>query len=494
MRRIDKPVLPLKSNIDSQQGTILVIGDIILDQYCLGDVERISPEAPVPVFNWQSEFYCLGGASNVACNVRSLGWKVKIGGFVGNDDDGKQVRRLLHSHEIDGIGVKNSLQTIKKTRVVSRGNQLIRIDYENSSLKAQYNHDELLEWFNGELSGNIKAVIISDYNKGACANFLCQEMILECTRKNIPIIVDPKEKYWEKYRGATFLTPNHKEFLQIAGISGNDEQEIRNKGMELRNQLNVDHLLITRAEKGVCLINEEGTKEYRSYANQTRNVTGAGDSLVAALAVAVAEGSGIEHAVYYANIAGGLSVEKDGTSSVNKAEIRKRIAEIESELNDFRAKIASLDEAAELVGKWKADSEKIIFTNGCFDLLHYGHIHLLKQARKFGDRLIVGINSDKSVKFLKGKKRPIIKEKDRLRIIASFDFVDCVIIFDEPTPLNLIHELQPDVIVKGGDYDNANVVGKEIVNDVVIVPLIEKYSTSSIISNILFNYSSEELI
>lgn len=468
-------------------GNILVIGDIILDHYCTGRVNRISPESPAPVFAWENDTYCLGGASNVASNIRALGWNVKLAGFIGKDKAGEEVIQLLSENQIEHSGLISTTRTIKKTRFISKSQQLLRVDYEEDAQHSSVHEDQILDWFRAEIDNDVKLVILSDYNKGVCYPNICRQVIEECRKRNIPIVVDPKGSNWIKYSGSTFITPNYQEFLEQ---THKDQEEIYSRGQALRKKLKVQNLIITCAEDGVCLINDCGITNVPSYTKNAVNETGAGDTFVAALSVAIAEGKDINQAILIANTAAGLSVEKEGTSIVDRTELRitlKKIYSNEEEPN----KVVDMVELKSLVDKWKGSNNKLIFTNGCFDLLHYGHIHLLKQAKRLGDKLIVGINSDESVRFLKGKNRPIIKETDRLQVIAAFDFVDCVILFNESTPKNLINQIKPDIIVKGGDYEKTSVVGNEMVEEVVIIPLVDQRSTSSIISNIVYKYSSE---
>lgn len=468
---------------------VLVVGDVMLDNYYFGEVKRISPEAPVPVVKVLRENKNLGGAGNVANNLAHLGCRVSLGGVIGDDDSGKNLCLLLEEQKIDYMGLTVTTRpTITKTRVIGENQQMFRLDFEEVKPLEDSILKKLDRWFSDKLAGGIDTVILSDYGKGVCTPKLCQLVIKKCKEKNIPVIVDPKGADWNKYSEADFITPNLHELSEVRSLQvKNDDEEVVKHGTRIRGIFKVKNLLVTRSEKGMSLLNDNGFVHIPTRAQEIFDVSGAGDTVVAVLAALIAGGINIIDTVKIANVAAGIVVGKLGTQPISVQELLDYISYIEDDLRVSR-KLLTLSRALELVNKWRKEGCKIVFTNGCFDILHIGHIHYLEKARKLGDRLLVGLNSDASIRRIKGEKRPIMMERDRAKMLAALEFVDGVILFDEDTPERLICALKPDILVKGGDYQVEDVVGKECAENVEIIPFVDGYSTSGIIKRILDKY------
>lgn len=460
---------------------VLIVGDIMLDQYWLGEAARISPEAPVPIVNIQNMENRLGGAANVAMNVCGLGASATLIGMVGNDDNADKLFDLLNSTTIESkIIQKKEFKTLTKLRVVSRNQQLLRLDHENDNY--QIDNSEVIEAC-ANVAPNNDVVVISDYCKGAVNQ---AEKIIEIARsKNKIIIVDPKGRDFRKYKNASIITPNYSEFVQIAG-SCEDEAELKDKATKLCKDLNLDALLITRSEKGMSLFSQaEQPRHFPAEAKEVYDVTGAGDTVVGLLASAMASNYSLIDAVKIANLGAGIAVSKFGTVSVTVNELDSTLRMLTSR----GKRITDLNKLKKSLSASKHNNEKIVFTNGCFDLLHHGHIACLRDAKSRGDRLIVAINDDMSVKRLKGDSRPICTLQNRIAVLEELSCIDWIIPFSEDTPLELIRELKPDVFVKGGDYKKEELAEFEILNsyggEVIISPYIEGCSTTTIIESIL---------
>lgn len=479
-----------------EQTHILVVGDIMLDRYLWGDVHRISPEAPVPVFHLRKRSTIAGGAGNVVSNLAGLGGKVTVIGICGNDKSGELLNRLLHNGSVQSYILRDSDRpTITKTRIISNGQQLLRLDDEetfpiNSSIQKNLLH--LVK----QIMPNCNAIILSDYGKGILkAPGIAQSIINLAKRHSIPIMVDPKGKDWERYRGATCITPNTKE-LEIVYNDKILEKDKLIEAMHLIiDKYNLSWLVVTRGSLGMCLVNKkERTPIFiPSLAREVYDVSGAGDTVIATLSLGVASGMKFPDAANLANIAAGIVVGKVGTQPIDIYELKASIGINKDKFNGkFIKKISSLSAALIQVEAWKANGQKIVFTNGCFDLLHPGHIHILNEAKDLGDRLIIGLNSDASVRRLKGPSRPILTEHDRASLLGSLDSVDLVLIFEEDTPEELIKNLEPDILVKGSDYRIQDVVGQEIVKSyggqVQLIPIMHGYSTTNITKKVLQAY------
>lgn len=462
------------------QGSVLVVGDVMLDRYWQGDTNRVSPEAPVPVVSVQAVDDRPGGASNVAMNIAALGAAANLAGLVGQDDAAQSLQESLHSVGVNCLfSVVSDKPTITKLRVVSRQQQLLRMDFEKSFSAKD---SEALSQ-NVSLD-DVNVLLLSDYAKGSLQH--CQELISQAKQKNIPVLVDPKGHDFERYRGATLLTPNLSEFEAVVG-SCESEAELLNKGQKLLRDLDLSALLITRGEQGMTLLQASVDGEFHlpAKAREVFDVTGAGDTVIAVLAASLAAGSELPMAVALANVAAGMVVAKLGTATISAPELRQAIAqgqEVECGVVNEEQLLLALNEA-------KARGEKVVFTNGCFDILHAGHVGYLADARDLGDRLIVAINSDESVSRLKGPSRPINPVDRRMAVLAGLSAVDWVLSFSDDTPERLLELIEPDVLVKGGDYSEEQVVGWEIIKakggEVKVLSFFDNCSTTAIVEKVI---------
>lgn len=471
--------------------SVLVVGDLMLDEYLWGKTERISPEAPVQVVDVTREDVRLGGAGNVINNLVALGCRVTACSVIGGDENGVILQHVFTGKGVDVSGVYEDPMraTSKKTRVVAANQQIVRIDRETKNAISEEFAERLLGFIE-ERGSEFQAILISDYAKGVLTPRVIAGIIAIARRLGIPVAVDPKGSDFTRYRGATILTPNRKEAEIAAGIAIVDDDSLQSAARLLLADVDLDALLITRSEQGMSLFLRDGEVVHiPTVAREVYDVTGAGDTVLAVLGLALACGRDFVDAASLANVAAGIAVGKVGTSTVSPQEI---IAETGHGHQDCDTKIKNLDVMAAIVAAEKEKGKKVVFTNGCFDLLHVGHVKYLQKARTFGDLLILGLNSDDSVRRLKGEKRPLIGEAERAHILAALDCVDYVVIFDEDTPLRLIETLRPAVLVKGGDYTPAGVVGKDVVEAnggrVELVEFVDGKSTTNIIEKILENY------
>lgn len=463
---------------------VLVMGDVMLDKYIHGTVERISPEAPVPVVRGSHATHCPGGAANVAMNVAGLGAKATIVGFVGEDEDAEAL-----DSDLAAAGVCPSFVTLpqfpttSKLRILSSNQQMLRLDFEKVGPAPQEAYEELIERAR-EVIPTCSAVVLSDYAKGVLSDHVCAVVIHDARRLGIPVLVDPKSPTFEKYRNATTVCPNLKELSIVAHESSEDVDKLLSKCERFVEEYGFDFLTVTLAEKGMAVIGK-GRKKYAAVAaRQVFDVSGAGDTVIATLALCLACGIEIEVAMELANVAAGVVVGKIGTSPIEQSELIGVLwADDALHANE---KIISRNRLRARLATWRAAGQRIVFTNGCFDLLHVGHINLLERAHRQGDRLIVAINSDDSVRRLKGPTRPVVGEQERARVLAALIAVDAVLTFDESTPLELIRVIRPDVLVKGSDYTEDEVVGASDVKSwggrVCLIPLVEGFSTSGLIA------------
>ncbi len=461
------------------QAPVLVVGDVMLDRYWHGGTSRISPEAPVPVVRVDQIEDRPGGAANVALNIAALGAPALLVGVTGEDEAADSLAASLA-----GAGVKARFQridgqpTIVKLRVMSRHQQLLRMDFEEpfatdtAALAGEV--DALL--------AGIKVLVLSDYGKGALKNH--QELIRLARAKGIPVLADPKGKDFSIYRGASLITPNLSEFETIVGAC-RDEGELVAKGAELMRELDLGALLVTRGEHGMTLLRpDHAPLHLPARAREVFDVTGAGDTVISTLAASLAAGEELPQAVALANLAAGIVVGKLGTAAISAPELRRAV---QREQGSERG-VLSLDQLLLAVEDARAHGEKIVFTNGCFDILHAGHVTYLEQARAQGDRLVLAVNDDGSVSRLKGPGRPINSVDRRMAVLAGLGAVDWVVSFAEDTPENLLRAIQPDVLVKGGDYGIDQVVGADIVRayggEVRVLGLVENSSTTAIVEKI----------
>ena len=459
---------------------VLVLGDVMLDRYWFGSTNRISPEAPVPVVKVQENEDRAGGAANVAMNIASLNVPVTLHGLVGNDDAGRALDKLLSEHRIQNQCVAvDSHPTITKLRILSRHQQLLRLDFEEGF----HNLDchELLAKLATEITA-YGALILSDYGKGTLD--AVQQMIQIARQANVPVLIDPKGTDFERYRGATLLTPNMSEFEAVAGHC-NDEDEIVAKGLKMIADFDLSALLITRSEKGMTLLRpNQDPFHLPTQAKEVYDVTGAGDTVISVLATAIADGRSLEEACYLANAAAGIVVGKLGTSTVSPSELEQAI----HQRAETGFGVVSEAELKAIIQQSKTRGEKIVMTNGCFDILHPGHVSYLENARKLGDRLIVAVNTDESVKRLKGESRPINDLDARMAVLAGLASVDWVVPFAEDTPQRLIGEILPDLLVKGGDYKPEEIAGSQEVwvngGEVRVLNFENGCSTTNVIKKI----------
>jgi len=465
---------------------VLVVGDLMLDRYILGDVDRISPEAPVPVLRHVQRYETPGGAANVAMNLAGLGCQTLLAGFWGNDAEQKELAGFLEKAKIDTTGVVSTpLPTISKTRIVGRQQQLLRLDIESREKPSAADCGRLMESAE-QLAGKVHAVVLSDYAKGALSAELCERVIRAARRAGIPVLADPKSPDFSKYSGATTVCPNLGELAIATGVAANETEALLAAGEALRREHDLRFLTVTMSEKGIRVLSDMGGYHSPTRAREVFDVSGAGDTVIATMAAALAAGLKMETAVELANLAAGIVVGKVGTVPIARHELVAAL----TPSSGFSAseKILDRERMAIRVAEWRAAGQTIVFTNGCFDLLHVGHVTLLEDCHKFGSKLVLGLNTDASVCRLKGPSRPIVGERERSRVMAALAAVDAVVLFDEDTPLELIREIMPDVLVKGGDYSVETVVGHQDViaagGRVEIVPIVEGFSTTNLVKKL----------
>jgi len=462
---------------------VLVVGDLMLDRYILGEVDRISPEAPVPVLRHVQRYERPGGAANVAMNLAGLGCQTLLAGFWGNDTEQRELAAFLDTAKIDTAGmVTTGLPTISKTRIVGRRQQLLRLDIESLEKPGAVDQQRLLERVVA-LVDKVHAVVLSDYAKGALTPELCEAVIRAARAKGVPVLADPKTPDFSKYSGATMVCPNLNELSIATGVAAHELDALLVGGEVQRKEHELRFLCVTMSEKGIRVLSDEGAYHSPARAREVFDVSGAGDTVIATLAASLAAGLKVESAVELANLAAGIVVGKVGTVPIAHHELIAALTP--SSRVRFGEKILERDGLEKRIAEWRAAGESIVFTNGCFDILHVGHITLLEDCRRFGSKLVLGLNSDASISRLKGPSRPIVGERERSRVMAALAAVDAVVLFEEDTPLELIQQIKPDVLVKGGDYVVETVVGHEDViaagGRVEIVPTVEGFSTTNIV-------------
>lgn len=466
---------------DFDTANILVLGDLMLDRYWHGDTSRISPEAPVPVVLVGEAEERPGGAGNVALNISSLGAHASLLGLTGNDEACQSLESIMQTAGVECHFQRLSDKpTVTKLRVLSRHQQLIRLDFEDGF--SATDQTGLLDRFKAQLTG-VKAVILSDYGKGTLTDI--QQFVQPARAAGVPILVDPKGNDFEIYRGVTVITPNLSEFEAVVGHARTDD-ELVSKGAALIKDKELTALLVTRSEKGMTLLQADKPPFHLpTRAREVFDVTGAGDTVISVLAAALAAGESLEDATALSNLAAGVVVSKLGTATTTVSELK---ATIRAEQYVERGAVTK-EQLADLIREAQVHGEKVVMTNGCFDILHPGHVTYLQQAKKLGDRLIIAVNDDASVKRLKGPTRPINNVEQRMAVMAALECVDWVVPFTEDTPEQLICELGPDILVKGGDYRTEDIAGGQCVIDrggeVRVLDYIEGHSTTDIIQNIL---------
>lgn len=465
---------------DFNKANVLVVGDVMLDRYWYGPTSRISPEAPVPVVKVDTIEERPGGAANVAMNIASLGANSRLVGLTGIDEAAKALSNTLSQVNVrcDFVSIATH-PTITKLRVLSRNQQLIRLDFEEGF--SNVSPEPIYERIQQALP-SMGALILSDYAKGALSHV--QQMIQLAKKAGVPVLIDPKGSDFERYRGATLLTPNMSEFEQVVGVCHTDD-ELVEKGTQLVKDLALDALLITRSERGMSLLQaNEAPLHLPTQAQEVYDVTGAGDTVIGVLATALAAGKPLAEACFLANAAAGVVVGKLGTSTVSPIELENAIRGRAD--NGFG--IMEESQLKQAVALARQRGERIVMTNGCFDILHAGHVSYLANARKLGDRLIVAVNSDVSTKRLKGESRPVNPLEQRMTVLGALGAVDWVVAFEEDTPQRLIASVLPDILVKGGDYKPEDIAGSKEVwaagGEVKVLNFEDGISTTNIINAI----------
>ena len=453
---------------------VLVVGDLMIDHYIWGSCDRISPEAPVQVVNVKNETKRLGGCGNVVSNLIALGAEVGVISVVGDDELGSEILKLLKDRgaKAELVIAQKGRKSSQKSRVMVTHQQVLRLDTESTSdIDCD---DEIVGKFQGILDG-YDIVLLSDYGKGVLSDYLTKHIISITKNSSKMVLVDPKGKDYSKYRSATLLTPNKKEASEALGfvIDSDEKLELALKTMKMNYEL--EYSLITLSEDGIGLLSQNMVK-FPALAKEVFDVTGAGDSVLATLGYCLASKMSIEDAIDNANLAAAVVVGKVGSADASWGEIES----LKSKKIGFERKLVKLDELL----KVDRSGKSLVFTNGCFDILHFGHISYLQKAKLLGDILVVGLNSDSSVRSLKGDSRPVNTEFDRAAMLCAMEFVDFVVIFDDDTPYEMIKAIGPDVLVKGADYEGKVVVGSEFAKRVELIEFVEGKSTTNIIEKI----------
>ena len=461
---------------------ILVIGDLMIDHYLWGGCERISPEAPVQVVDIKKETTVLGGAGNVLNNLLALGCHVSIAGVLGDDENGAELAAMLKRSGIESSALleQKGRITSKKSRIVVSNQQVLRYDKESKEPIS----DALARCIVAVIEKQIALydiIVISDYAKGVVTPYLAQSVITLGRRMQKRVIVDPKGSDFSKYAGAYLLTPNKKEAIEATGIVIDDDASLEAALLQMQSTCKLDISMVTLSEEGIALY-DENLRRFPTVAREIYDVTGAGDTVIAALAFALSSTQNIDTAAQFANYAAAVVVGKIGSATASMDEIESYMASLHQ--SNSQAHIKSVTQIDAIVTRAKANGQRIVFTNGCFDILHVGHVKYLQEAKSFGDLLIVGLNSDVSVRTLKGPSRPINPQEDRAYLLAALDAVDYVVIFDDETPYELIKTVAPHTLVKGGDYEGKVVVGTEFAHELKLVPFVEGKSTTKTIQQI----------
>lgn len=456
---------------------ILVIGDLMIDHYLWGKCERISPEAPVQVVEIQKETTVLGGAGNVINNLLSLGANVSVLSVIGEDENGQELLSMLQKSGANASDIikQSQRKTSKKSRVIASHQQMIRYDSESKEDISEQSEEKLLSAYE-KMVERFDAILLSDYGKGVLTQNLTCKLIQKAKEDKKLVLVDPKGDDYSKYSGATLITPNKKEASLASKIDIKDEESLHKAGAFLKSSCKLDYAIITLSEDGMAIFGDEVTK-IPTIAREVYDVTGAGDTVLASFGYALACGLDIKESAYFATSAAAVVVGKLGSATASLDEID--IYEHSLRSGKAESKIKTKDEIVELLKNFQ--NKKIVFTNGCFDILHVGHVKYLEIAKSFGDILIVGLNSDASVKRLKGESRPINESSDRAYVLSSLEAVSYVVEFEEDTPYELISAIKPDVLVKGGDYKGKVVVGSDIAKEVRLVDFVDGKSTTNII-------------
>jgi D-beta-D-heptose 7-phosphate kinase/D-beta-D-heptose 1-phosphate adenosyltransferase len=461
------------------------VGDVMLDRFVYGEVSRISPEAPVPVCCVVSESAMLGGAGNVARNLASIGASVEFVSVIGSDKAAEEVQSLISNDDrIMAKFIKDpERQTTIKERFVAGPQQLLRVDREETEEVGSEISHQLVEYVSALLPG-VGALVISDYGKGVLSMGTIIELIGAAREANCPVIIDPKGDDYRRYSGATLITPNRRELCEASRKDIFDDDSAAAAAKFIASEYQIENVLVTRSAEGMTLVSSAGVDHLLAEAREVFDVSGAGDTVVATLAASLAAGSSLLEAARLANVAAGIVVGKTGTAITDVSEIAATLRRQESQISG-ELKVMPVEAAVEQVTAWRAQGERVGFTNGCFDLIHPGHVAILAKSRAACDRLVVGLNADESVRRLKGESRPVQNEASRAAVMASLASVDLVVLFSEDTPVKLIEALHPDVLAKGADYTIDEVVGGEFVQSyggkILLVDLEEGHSTTSTI-------------
>lgn len=469
----------------NKKPNILVIGDLMIDHYLWGSCDRISPEAPVQVVNVKKESSVLGGAGNVINNLVTLGSVVDVISVIGNDSVANELKSLLEKIDVptSNLVVENNRKTSKKSRLIASQQQVLRYDMESIDDINENSHKQIIQTLEKNID-KYSSIILSDYGKGVLTTNLTKEIIKIANKNSIKVLVDPKGKDYSKYKGSYTLTPNKKEAMEATNIDIKDENSLIEALKSLKTQCELEVSLITLSEQGIAIFDDELTIK-PTVAREVYDVTGAGDTVIASIAFALGNNLDIKDAIYFANLAAGVVVGKIGSATTTLDEIYEY--EYSLHKSNSTSHIKTFDEIKTLSSKLHNQGKKIVFTNGCFDILHVGHVKYLEVAKSYGDVLILGLNADSSVRKLKGPTRPINSQDDRAYILASLESVDYVVIFEEETPYELIKLIKPHVLVKGGDYEGKEVVGQDIADELKLVQFVDGKSTTNTIKRIQEN-------
>lgn len=461
---------------------ILVIGDLMIDHYLWGGCERISPEAPVQVVDISRETTVLGGAGNVINNLITLGAKVHVSAVIGDDENGEELLSMLKAIGVETAGMirQSGRKTSKKSRIIASNQQILRYDKESKDPIDPSSEKEVVAYVESVVSG-CDIVIISDYGKGVVTQIVAGGIIAAAKKAGKKVLVDPKGKDYRKYSGAYLLTPNKKEASEATGIAIKDDQSLQRALLSLKETCALECSMITLSEDGIAIY-DETMRRFPTVAKEVFDVTGAGDTVIASLSFALASGFSIDEAAPFANHAAAVVVGKIGSATVTLSEIEAYESSLHQSTSEMHIK--TKDEIVALSERLKKEGKKVVFTNGCFDILHVGHVKYLQEAKSYGDVLIVGLNSDSSVRSLKGPTRPVNTEADRAYILAALEAVDYVVVFSEETPHDLIQNIAPDILVKGGDYEGKKVVGAEFAKELRLVQFVDGKSTTATIARI----------
>ncbi|WP_273418878.1 D-glycero-beta-D-manno-heptose-7-phosphate kinase [Veillonella caviae] len=465
---------------------IAVVGDIMVDRYVFGDVSRISPEAPVPVNRVSSVKEVLGGAGNVASNLANLDCQVYLGGVAGDDDHGRMLQQLLDEDGVNTSGVlyEKNRSTITKMRILGDRQQMMRLDFETIRPIDSDEESKLVNWLETLCKDGLQGIVVSDYGKGVCTASLLSHVFRLAKEHNVQTIVDPKGSDWSKYDGATCITPNVKELGESVGyVVDNTDEAIIAAAKEVLTKLDIEYIVATRSAKGITVVAKDG-RTWHNPATQQEvfDVSGAGDTVVSMMITCLTSRLSMRLALHIANGAAGIVVSKVGTYPIHRSELIELWQSLQE--GKHTKPLYTKEEMKSRIDQWQANNEVVVFTNGCFDILHRGHITYLQEAAQLGRHLIIGLNSDDSVKRLKGETRPIVSEQDRAALLSALGCVDGVVLFEEDTPADLLAYLRPNILVKGGDYKKEDIVGRESVDEVEVLSFKEGYSTSDIVKKI----------